>query len=350
MTPATPQATTAIKHTTALASLLLEPGDYLQRVEARMTELAGDRGSDPGARMVHEHLGTGGKRLRARLALASCQALGGRPEDAIDWAAAVELLHNASLVHDDIQDGDRTRRGQPALWARYGAAQAINTGDLLLMLPFRALGHYPAETQVALVQILAEYAESTARGQIRELSLTASADKGWGDYFAAVSGKTGTLFALPVRGAAELAGLAPDEARELASALSSIGVLYQLQDDLLDLFDAKGRGDTGSDIYSGRLTAVVLTHLDLHPEDGPTLFEVLRKPRVETRAQEVEALVARFIAGGTAAQLRSRIELLASELLSSDALNRSSGIHALASELVARVLAPLDTVLGGCHE
>lgn len=350
MKPATPKATTAIKHTTALASILLEQGDLLTRVEARMVELAGDRVSDPGARMVREHLDTGGKRLRARLALASCHALGGHAEDAVDWASAVELLHNASLIHDDIQDGDRTRRGQTALWARYGAAQAINTGDLLLMLPFRALSRYPAETQAALVQILAEYAESTARGQIRELALTASPEKGWGDYFRAVSGKTGTLFALPVRGAAELAGLMPDDAKELAAALSSIGVLYQLQDDLLDLFDAKGRDAKGSDIYEGRLTALVLTHLDLHPEERDQLFEVLGKPREQTSAQEVERLVSRFIEGGAAAQLLARIELLASELLASDALNQSPAIHALASDLIARILAPLDSVNGGPHE
>jgi geranylgeranyl pyrophosphate synthase len=281
-----PIASTALKHTKALASVLLDRGDLLSRVEERMVELAGDRVADPGARMVHEHLDGGGKRLRARLALAACEALGGRAEDAIDWAAAVELLHNASLIHDDIQDGDRTRRGRPALWTKYGAAQAINTGDLLLMLPFRALNRYPAEAQVALVQILAQYAESTARGQIRELTLTASPDKGWGDYFDAVSGKTGTLFALPVRGAAELAGLVPDDAQELASALSSIGVLYQLQDDLLDLYDAKGRGERGSDIYEGRLSAMVLTHLDLYPEESPMLFSVLQKPREETAARQ----------------------------------------------------------------
>lgn len=315
-----------------------------------MVELAGDRAVDPGARMVHEHLGAGGKRLRARLALAACHALGGYAEDAIDWAAAVELLHNASLIHDDIQDRDRTRRGEPALWARYGAAQAINTGDLLLMLPFRALNRYPAEIQAALVQILAEYAESTARGQIRELALSASPDKGWGDYFDAVSGKTGTLFALPVRGAAELAGLMPEEAQELASALSSIGVIYQLQDDLLDLFDEKGRRPRGSDIYEGRLSAVVLTHLDLYPEDGPALFEVLAKPREETTPREVSDLINKFIQDGAASQLLGRIELLASELLSSDALNRTSGIHAVASELVARVLGPLEVVQGGHHE
>ena len=349
MKAVTPTAHTALRHTTALASLLFEPDDHLAQVEARMSELAGDRLADPGARMVREHLDTGGKRLRSRLALAACQALGGRAEDAIDWAAAVELLHNATLIHDDIQDGDRTRRGKPALWARYGAAQAINTGDLLLMLPFKALNAYPAEAQAALVQILAEYAESTARGQIRELALSAAPEKGWGDYFDAVSGKTGTLFALPVRGAAELAGLVPAACAELASTFSSIGVLYQLQDDLLDLFDAKGRRARGSDIYEGKLSAVVLTHLDLHPDERETVFRILGEPREQTDAADVAWLIARFIEGGAASQLLSRIEHLASKLLASEPLNRTPEIHAVASALVARVLAPLEVVHGDDH-
>jgi len=299
--------------------------------------------------MVHEHLDSGGKRLRARLAIAACQALGGRAEDAVDWAAAVELLHNASLVHDDIQDGDRTRRGKPALWARYGSAQAINSGDLLLMLPFRALRTYPAEVQAALVQILADYAESTVRGQIRELELAASPDKGWGEYFGAVSGKTGTLFALPVRGAAQIAGLENEQANRLAQTFNSIGVLYQLQDDLLDLFDAKGRGVRGSDIYQGRLTAVVLTHLDLHPEDAEEVFETLARPREGTAHEEVDRLIARFIAGGATQQLLERIQALASELSASGPLSTSAGLEAVARELIERVLAPLDEVKGAHH-
>jgi len=350
MKAATPTATTALKHARALATVLLDQPDSLAMVEARMTELAGDRRADPGARMVREHLDAGGKRLRARLALAACEALGARAKDAVDWAAAVELLHNASLVHDDIQDGDRTRRGKPALWARYGSAQAINTGDLLLMLPFRALGRYPAPSQAVLVQILAEYAESTARGQIRELALSASPDKGWSDYFNAVSGKTGTLFALPVRGAAHLAGLRADEAKNLALTFTSIGILYQLQDDLLDLFDTKGRRSRGSDIYEGRLSAVVLTHLDLHPEDAGKVFRVLSIPREQTSPEEVSMMIDLFIEGGAAQQLLRRIGLLASELLASDSLTTSREIHAVARELVQRVLAPLDDVKGAGHE
>jgi geranylgeranyl pyrophosphate synthase len=350
MNTATLSATQTVQQARALASVLLEHADLIGRVEARMIELAGNRVQDPGARMVCEHLDTGGKRLRARLALAACDALGGCAEDAIDWAAAVELLHNASLVHDDIQDGDRSRREKPALWARHGTAQAINAGDLLLMLPFRALGRYPADVQAALVQILAEYGESTARGQILELGLSAATDKGWGDYFSAASGKTGTLFALPVRGAARLAGLPTDDAKRLASVFTSIGVLYQLQDDLLDLFDAKGRGAGGSDIYEGRLSAVVLTHLDLHPDEADAVFEVLAKPRHQTSADEVERLIARLIEGGATAQLVERIEALAAELLASPVLSESSEMQDLARELVQQVLVPLALAKGAHRE
>lgn len=349
MTAITPTATTALKHARALASVLLEHGDLLTVVESRMTELAGDRLVDPGARMIHEHLGAGGKRLRARLALAACKALGGRAEYAVDWAAAVELLHNATLVHDDIQDGDRTRRGKPALWARYGASQAINAGDLLLMLPFRALRGYPAHVQSALVQILAEYAETTARGQILELASAATTGEGWGGYFRAVSGKTGTLFALPVRGAAELAGLETDEANSLALTFSSIGILYQLQDDLLDLFNAKGRRSRGSDIYEGRLSAVVLSHLDLHPSDTGEVLEILEKPREETTEQEVSQLIDRFISEGAAERLRDRIDAMASRFVEGR-VGASSNIQALVRELVDCVLTPLDLLNGDSHD
>lgn len=346
MNVATPTAKTALSHARATASGVLDHGELLERVERRMRELAGNRATDAGANMVQEHLKSGGKRLRANLALSACQALGGRADHAVDWAAAVELLHNASLVHDDIQDGDRMRRGKAALWARYGSAQAINAGDLLLMLPFRALGRYPAKEQAALVQILAEYAERTVRGQISERALTASTGGDWAAYFDAVAGKTGTLFALPVRGAAELVGVSTEDASDLAGTFATIGVLYQLQDDLLDLFDAKGRGLKGSDIYEGRLTAVVLTHLDLHPNDSSEVFAILAKPRHQTTSRDVAQLIERFVQKGCAGQLLERIELLASELLAADALRAAPGIRAVAQELVHRVLAPLETVKG----
>ena len=109
----------------------------LDDVERLMLELCSGERLDRLGAILWEHVNTGGKRLRARLALASCQALGGTREQAVAWAAACELLHNATLIHDDLQDGDEVRRGREALWVRHGAAQAINAGDLALMLPYR---------------------------------------------------------------------------------------------------------------------------------------------------------------------------------------------------------------------
>jgi geranylgeranyl pyrophosphate synthase len=136
----------------------------------------------------------------------------------------------------------------------------------------------------------------------------------------------------------------------LALTFTSIGILYQLQDDLLDLFDAKGRDLRGSDIYEGRLSAVVLTHLDLHPEDADEIFEILGKPREQTTTHEVSQIVERFAEGGAARQLLQRIDLLASKLLASDSLRASPDIQAVARELVHRVLAPLQVVRGTDHE
>jgi geranylgeranyl pyrophosphate synthase len=158
------------------------------------------------------------------------------------------------------------------------------------------------------------------------------------------------LFALPVRGAAQLVGLRPDEAENLARTFTSIGILYQLQDDLLDLFDAKGGGSRGSDIYEGRISAVVLTHLDLHPEDAGSVFRVLGKARERTTPEEVSTMIGLFVEGGATQQLIRRIDLLASELLASDSLTTSREIHAVARELVQRVLAPLEKLRGAVHE
>ena len=126
-----------------------EPGSrqtevWISDVNGLMRQLAtGDR-SERCGRMVREALGTGGKRIRARLALLACGALGVSKQDAVCWAAAVELVHNATLVHDDIQNGDTHRRGRETVWVKHGVGQAINVGDLMLVLPYQALDQMDA--------------------------------------------------------------------------------------------------------------------------------------------------------------------------------------------------------------
>ena len=172
------------------------------------------------------------------------------PGKAIDWAAAVELLHNATLVHDDIQDGDTVRRNQPTAWAAHGVPQALNTGDLMLMLPTLALSGLDCEhsTRWRLAEAIARRASQTVHGQSREMELLNRRHLDWGHYFEACEGKTGQLLALPVEGASLLAGLHPSMSRLLGELFIQIGVLYQLQDDSRDLFADKGRGAVGCDL------------------------------------------------------------------------------------------------------
>ena len=323
------------------AALRSEAG--LDAVEALMLALSGGGEGDPAGDMAAEHLLSGGKRLRARLALAALEVLGGDRETGVAWAAACELLHNATLIHDDLQDGDTTRRGLPTCWARHGAAQAINAGDLLLMLPFLAVARLdaPAEHRAALSAALAAHAAATVRGQSAELRLAGAARLDWAAYLAAVEGKTGALFQLPVEGAALLAGRSGQEARALAAAFRGVGVLFQLQDDVLDLYGEKGRGAPGSDLREGKVSALVVEHLRLHPREAPWLRALLAMPRDCTPAGEVERAMERFRAGGALGGVLARINAQAWEVADAPALQREPSLRDLAWELVCVALAPI---------
>ena len=278
----------------------LDADDGLHLVEALMARLAGGGRFERTGVMVQEHLSTGGKRMRARLSLAAAAALGASREAAAPWAAAVELLHNATLVHDDIQDGDLIRRGQPTVWVRHGVPQAINAGDLLLMLPFLALADLdaPGSVRWELSRALADHAARTVRGQSEELDLLPGGHLDRAAYSRSVRGKTGALFALPVEGAALVAGLSAAEAAALGEAFVELGVLFQLQDDVLDLYGDKGRGAPGADLKEGKVSALVVAHLERVPEDRAWLLNLLRAPRDLTPQREVEEAIRRFRASG----------------------------------------------------
>lgn len=321
----------------------------LAQVERLMVRLSGD--GDAAGAMVRGHLATGGKRLRARLALAALDVLGVGREQGIGWAAACELLHNATLVHDDLQDGDRTRRGQPTVWAQHGKAQAVNVGDLLLMLPFLALEYTEANPGVRwlLARALAEHAAAVARGQVEELQLAGAEKVGWEGYRRTVAGKTSALFELPVEGAALLAGRAEADARELAKAFCHLGVLFQLQDDVLDLYGDKGRERPGSDLREGKMSALVVEHLTLYPCDIGWLRELLAAPRDATPDHEVDAAITRFRKGGALAAVLRRIGQETEAALGCPALQDEPGLRDLAEDLVEVTLAPIGHLYSAGH-
>jgi geranylgeranyl pyrophosphate synthase len=181
------------------------------------------------------HLQVSGQRVRAKLGLGAAWALGVNDEDAIRISACAELLHNASLIHDDIQDGDLLRRGQSTLWFVYGKNLAICSGDLLLSAAYRVL--FDIRAQTALPSMLALVHERTATaisGQCADLAQLNPAQDGLEQYVKIAKAKSGALLSLPI----ELALLAAHQSEftEVAKiACENFALCYQIFDDLQDL-------------------------------------------------------------------------------------------------------------------
>lgn len=208
----------------------------LQAVDQYMIAAVSDMGATPAQEAALYHLHTGGHRMRSRLALAS-GATRLNNTDSIAAAAACELLHNASLVHDDITDGDLYRRGSLTVRSRSGTGVALCTGDLLMTAAFNAATDLSdAAASQRLVRTMARTASRVIGGQSIEL-----ADDAIGqvpnrrDYLVATRAKTAPLIELPLSvGLADAPsdGFNPRVCREIAEA---IGLAYQILDDLDDL-------------------------------------------------------------------------------------------------------------------
>jgi geranylgeranyl diphosphate synthase type I len=254
--------------------------------------------------MLDYHFRSGGKRLRPLLtygaALAYARKKGKSPENLLPectpYALAVELLHNATLIHDDIQDEDRARRGQETLWVRYSLAQGINCGDAWFFVPQLLVqeASYGSELKLDLLALIQRKTLAVIDGQSQEFELKARFAAGEeisiGQYHAMVEGKTAALFSMPLVGGAKIAGASSVEQRALEQAALDLGRAFQIQDDLLDLWGDKGRGQNGNDIAEGKLSYPVVLLLQALPRNVPErhrLEGILRAPREKTPPDDI---------------------------------------------------------------
>ena len=320
-----------------------------EAVGATMTRIVNEHVHGPLRTMVLEHLKTGGKFLRARLALKAAMALELDPKDSINVAAACELLHNATLVHDDLQDGDTVRRGRPTVWIKHGMAQAVNVGDVLLMLSTLALENSPINPDIRwhLAAAMTRRAAETASGQALELVLLERGWMGRDTYLRAARGKTGPFFALPIEAALLCAGHPPEHARLLGDATLALGALYQVSDDIMDLYGNKGRDAVGNDIREGKVSALTVAHLEATPEDEPRLLETLLRAREETTDLEVHEWAQRFREGGALSGARKLASQLLAQVDCEPALINETGLHALVTRTGQKLIAPLTTLTQG---
>ena len=205
-----------------------------------------------------------GKQLRAVLTLLACEAAGGEWRSALPAAAAVELLHNFSLIHDDIEDLGETRRGRPTVWVIWGKAQAINTGDAMFSLANMALLNL-ADTVSTKAALQAEALFHTTclrltQGQYLDISFEDQSQVELETYWKMVGGKTAALLAFCLQAGA-LAGGADLELQEHYRDFGHyLGLAFQVQDDILGIWGEEGQTGKSStdDLVTRKKTLPVL--------------------------------------------------------------------------------------------
>jgi octaprenyl-diphosphate synthase len=203
----------------------------------------------------------GGKRLRPVLMMMAYEACGGtNQEDIIPLALAFELIHTATLVHDDIYDDAVQRRGVKTIHASKGLAKGVIAGDWLFVQGFGLGGKYEAE----IVELVSEYCSQIAQSEFLQLDRVMDLKTSPEDYLSIVIGKTAGPFAAGCKAAAILANCSIEQQRSMQDFGRELGIAFQLVDDLLDIRGDERMGKPrGADIYEGKMTLPLIHSLTL---------------------------------------------------------------------------------------
>ncbi len=283
----------------------------LQQVVARLDM--------PGTSQFHEmltyHMGwsgtatgpeTTGKRIRPLLLLSACAACGMDWRPALPAASCMELIHNFSLVHDDIQDASELRRGRLAVWKMWGAAQAINVGDSLFILAHLSLfdikERYTPDKVLRAGEIVDEACLALSKGQFLDIAYEKRADLSTEMYWQMVAGKTGALLAACTQIGAMLGGADDIKQENYRNFGQYLGLAFQVQDDYLGIWgDSALTGKSiESDLLARKKTLPVIYGLlknglfarrwaegTIHVEEVIQLSEQLAREGAKTYTQEV---------------------------------------------------------------
>ena len=225
----------------------------------------------------------GGKKIRPALVLLSAEAVGGAAQGAYKTAAAVELIHTFSLIHDDIMDKDEMRRGMPAVHTLWGEPMAILAGDILFSLAFELVAQthsedIPSSRVVQALNTVVDACIKICEGQACDMSFEGKFDVKESEYLNMIYKKTSALIAAATKAGAILGGGTPQQVNALAEYGRLIGMAFQIQDDYLDVVsDEKQLGKpVGSDIVEGKMTLMVVHTLSAaSPEDKDELISIL---------------------------------------------------------------------------
>lgn len=250
---------------------------------------------------VRYTLSLAGKRVRPYLALVGCGMCGGDVEEAIPAALSIELLHNFTLLHDDIMDRAHTRRGEPSVYKKWDSNTAILSGDAMYAKAFKQLQYYGREADYSkqryslILDLFLDSAERVCEGQAYDLMFEDDDNVSIDQYLQMIEGKTAALISGAFAMGGAVARADENQIRELQFIGRKVGIAFQIQDDLLDaIADPKKFGKKrGGDIVEGKKT--YLTLLALQRSEGDVnrkLVELLTSK--ENSQQEIAEVISIF--------------------------------------------------------
>jgi geranylgeranyl diphosphate synthase type I len=281
----------------------------------------------------------GGKVIRPALALLSARAAGAEPEAGLDGAVGVELVHNFSLLHDDIMDHDRERHHRPTAWTLFGEDRAILTGDALVTLSIQVLLEAPTAERVRAAGLLANATARMIDGQAQDLGLEGRPDVTVEECLRMISGKTAALLSCASAIGAVLAGGGNELVGRLAAFGEHVGIAFQAVDDQLGIWgrpEVTGKPVFG-DLRQRKRSLPVAAALAEGGEHADRLAHLLERPDL-TEDELAEAASVIEAAGGrewAAAEAARRLELALAELEGIDD-HAGEELAALARFIVAR--------------
>ncbi|MGB4862692.1 MAG: polyprenyl synthetase family protein [Tepidiformaceae bacterium] len=278
----------------------------------------------------------GGKRIRPALCLFAAELFGADPNVAMPGAVAVELIHNFSLVHDEVQDHDAERHHRPTIWALKGEGQAINAGDFLIARALDALinGDGPSERRMAALSVLNGAMARMIAGQWDDISFESRTTVNPEEYLDMVRGKTGALLGAPLAMGALLAGASNDEATRLQEWGETVGLAFQVQDDYLGIWgDPNLTGKSNTNDIARKKKTLPVVH-GLSSPGAPKLAalyeqETLDDDDVQAAVDVLEAVKSDAFTKAEGARLVSRAnDLLADFELSLESLGHLRAVGA----------------------
>lgn len=300
-------------------------------------------------KMITEHFDQPGKMLRPRMIYGIGLALGVPMNSLIHWAASCEMLHNGTLIHDDLQDGDEYRRGQPATWKKYGAAQAINAGDLLLLASPQPIHKSPlsAEIKAELHFLFSRMSSKVVNGQCLEFSLKDRLSQSTLelDYFDCIAAKTAALFAESARGVSLIARKDHDFQIKIADLFDRLGKVFQIQDDILDLYGDKQRDSKGCDLKEGKISFLVVTHLKHNPNDLAYLEKILSKDRELTTLDDINEVENLFKQKNTLPQSMKYLSTMINGIVNDPWLKEYSALQSYVQQITRKILEPIQFLI-----